>query len=176
MRRSRLTIVKCSTKASLSHGEKDFQEWPSFSCLQRTARSLVCLGLLSASTLELRRGPVPECPAPDHPAVNNQQRIMLKGNVRPMPRRARDLGAVDASTPASRVLLLLKRPAATGSGAPAVHRRSAHTRIGELSPLAHARAARQPVRPGGFRCAGRRRVAPVAGLGRRQGLAGQNYH
>ncbi|HZD75841.1 MAG TPA: protease pro-enzyme activation domain-containing protein, partial [Acidobacteriaceae bacterium] len=42
---------------------------------------------------------------------NSQQRVTLKGNVRPMPRRARDLGAVDLSLPASRVLLLLKRPA-----------------------------------------------------------------
>jgi hypothetical protein len=43
--------------------------------------------------------------------VNNQQRVTLKGNVRPIPKRAQDLGAVDVSVPASRVLLLLKRPA-----------------------------------------------------------------
>jgi hypothetical protein len=43
--------------------------------------------------------------------VNNQQRVTLKGNMRPVSKRAQDLGPVDAGAPASRVLLLLKRPA-----------------------------------------------------------------
>src|SRR3954470_5594140 len=76
--------------------------------LHRNARPLVCLGLLSASTLSFGATAVPQITQP----VNNQQKVTLKGNVRPMPKRARDLGAVDVSTPASRVLLLLKRPAA----------------------------------------------------------------
>ena len=75
---------------------------------QRGARLLVCLGLLSTSTMSFAAVTVPQITQP----VNNQQRVVLKGNVRPMPRRARDLGALDASTPASRMLLLLKRPAA----------------------------------------------------------------
>ncbi|HEX6495302.1 MAG TPA: protease pro-enzyme activation domain-containing protein, partial [Acidobacteriaceae bacterium] len=78
--------------------------------LQRTARPFLCLGLLGASTWSF--GAVPQIAAPQiTQAVNNRQRITLKGNVRPMPRRARDLGAVDINAPASRVLLLLKRPA-----------------------------------------------------------------
>jgi trimeric autotransporter adhesin len=76
--------------------------------LQRNARPLVYLGLLSASTWSFGATAVPQITQP----VNNQQKVTLKGNVRPMPKRARDLGAVDVSTPASRVLLLLKRPAA----------------------------------------------------------------
>jgi hypothetical protein len=75
--------------------------------LQRTARPLVCLGLLSASTWTFGATAVPQITQ----SVNNQQRVTLKGNVRPMPKRAHDLGAVDVSMPASRVLLLLKRPA-----------------------------------------------------------------
>ena len=79
--------------------------------LQRTARPLVCLGLLSASTWSfgavLGSVPVPQITQ----AVNNQQRVTLKGNVRPVSKRAQDLGPVDAGAPASRVLLLLKRPA-----------------------------------------------------------------
>ena len=74
---------------------------------QRSARCLVCLGVLGASTLSFGAVALPQITQP----VNNQQRVVLKGNVRPMPRRARDLGAVDADTPASRMLLLLKRPA-----------------------------------------------------------------
>ena len=78
--------------------------------LKRTARPVVCLALLSASTLCF--GAVPQIAVPQiTQAVNNQQRVTLHGNVRPMPKRARDLGAVDLSAPASRVLLLLKRPA-----------------------------------------------------------------
>jgi hypothetical protein len=79
--------------------------------LQRTARPLVCLGLLSASTLSFGAvlGPVPVPQITQ--AVNNQQRVTLKGNVRPVSKRAQDLGPVDAGAPASRVLLLLKRPA-----------------------------------------------------------------
>jgi hypothetical protein len=79
--------------------------------LQRTARSLVCLGLLSASIWSFGavQGPVPVPQITQ--AVNNQQRVTLKGNVRPLSKRAQDLGAVDAGAPASRVLLLLKRPA-----------------------------------------------------------------
>src|SRR5258708_2569048 len=82
-------------------------------CLQRAARPVVvCLALLSASTWSFGAAAVPQAAVPQiTQAVNNQQRITLKGNVRPMPRRARDLGAVDANTPASRMLLLLKRPA-----------------------------------------------------------------
>lgn len=80
--------------------------------LQRAARPVVCLALLSASTWSFGAAPVPQPAVPQiTQAVNNKQRTTLKGNVRPMPRRARDLGAVGANTPASRVLLLLKRPA-----------------------------------------------------------------
>ncbi|HEY2001175.1 MAG TPA: protease pro-enzyme activation domain-containing protein [Acidobacteriaceae bacterium] len=79
--------------------------------LQRTARPLVCLGLLSASTwcfgAVQAPAPVPQITQ----AVNNQQRVTLKGNMRPVSKRAQDLGPVDAGAPASRVLLLLKRPA-----------------------------------------------------------------
>jgi trimeric autotransporter adhesin len=75
--------------------------------LQRTACPLVCLGLLSASTCTFGANAVPQITQ----SINNQQRVTLKGNVRPMPRRAHDLGAVDVSMAASRVLLLLKRPA-----------------------------------------------------------------
>jgi trimeric autotransporter adhesin len=79
--------------------------------LQRTARPLVCLGLLCASTWSFGAvlGPVPVPQITQ--AVNNQQRVTLKGNVRPVSKRAQDLGPVDAGAPASRVLLLLKRPA-----------------------------------------------------------------
>src|SRR3984957_15070781 len=79
--------------------------------LQRTARPLVCLGLFSASTWSFAAvlGPVPVPQITQ--AVNNQQRVTLKGNVRPVSKRAQDLGPVDAGAPASRVLLLLKRPA-----------------------------------------------------------------
>ena len=76
--------------------------------LQRTARPFVCLGLLAASTGSFGATASPQITQP----VDNQHRVTLKGNVRPMPRRASDLGAVHASMPASRVLLLLKRPAA----------------------------------------------------------------
>ncbi len=76
--------------------------------LQRTARPFVCLGLLAASTGSFGATASPQITQP----VDNQHRVTLKGNVRPMPRRASDLGAVDVSMPASRVLLLLKRPAA----------------------------------------------------------------
>jgi hypothetical protein len=79
--------------------------------LQRTARPLVCLGLLSASTWSFGAVQVP-VPVPQiTQAVNNQQRVTLKGNVRPVSKHAQDLGPVDAGAPASRVLLLLKRPA-----------------------------------------------------------------
>ncbi len=74
---------------------------------ERSARCLVCLGVLGTSTLSFGAVALPQITQP----VNNQQRVVLKGNVRPMPRRARDLGAVAANTPASRMLLLLKRPA-----------------------------------------------------------------
>ena len=77
--------------------------------LKRTARPVVCLALLAASTGSFRAVAAPQAAVTQ--AVNSQQRVTLKGNVRPMPRRARDLGAVDLSLPASRVLLLLKRPA-----------------------------------------------------------------
>lgn len=73
--------------------------------LQRSVRPLVCLGLLSTSSLSF--GATPQITQ----QVNNQQRITLHGNVRPMPRGAQDLGAVASSMPAGRVLLLLKRPA-----------------------------------------------------------------
>ncbi len=76
--------------------------------LQRSARPLVCLGLLSASALSYGAVAVPQVTQ----RVNNQQRVTLHGNVRPLPRAARDIGAVAVNTPASRVLLLLKRPAA----------------------------------------------------------------
>ncbi|MFL6426982.1 MAG: protease pro-enzyme activation domain-containing protein [Acidobacteriaceae bacterium] len=80
--------------------------------LQRTIRPFICLGLLSASTWSFGAVSVPQAAVPQiTQAVNNRQRITLKGNVRPMPRRARDLGAVDINAPAGRVLLLLKRPA-----------------------------------------------------------------
>ena len=80
--------------------------------LKRTARPVVCLALLTASTWGFGAGAVTQAAVPQiTQAVNNQQRVTLKGNIRPMPRRARDLGAVDLSMPASRVLLLLKRPA-----------------------------------------------------------------
>src|ERR1700759_5677202 len=75
--------------------------------LHRAARPLVCLALLGASAVSFGAAAVPQITQP----VNNQQRVTLKGNVRPMPKRAQDLGAVDVSMPASRVLLLLKRPA-----------------------------------------------------------------
>ena len=75
--------------------------------LQRSARSLVCLGVLGTSTLSFGAAALPQITQP----VDNQKRMVLKGNVRPMPQRARDLGAVDINTPASRLLLLLKRPA-----------------------------------------------------------------
>ena len=75
--------------------------------LQRTARPLVCLGLLSASTCSFGANAVPQITQ----SIDNHQRVKLKGNVRPMPKRAHDLGAVDVNMPASRVLLLLKRPA-----------------------------------------------------------------
>jgi trimeric autotransporter adhesin len=76
-------------------------------CLQRSARSIVCLGLLGTSTLSFAAASQPQITQP----IDNQNRVVLKGNVRPMPQRARDLGAVAATTPASRMLLLLKRPA-----------------------------------------------------------------
>ena len=76
--------------------------------LQRTSRPFVCLGLLAASTASFGATASPQITQP----VDNQHRVTLKGNVRPMPKRASDLGAVDVSMPASRVLLLLKRPAA----------------------------------------------------------------
>ncbi len=80
--------------------------------LKRTARPVVCLALLSASTWCFGAvAPVQAAVPQITQAVNNQQRVTLHGNVRPMPRRARDLGAVALSAPASRVLLLLKRPA-----------------------------------------------------------------
>jgi hypothetical protein len=76
--------------------------------LQRTARPLLCFGLLSASsTCGFGANAVPQITQ----SIDNQQRVTLKGNVRPMPRRAHDLGGVDVSVPAARVLLLLKRPA-----------------------------------------------------------------
>lgn len=75
--------------------------------LQRSARSILCLGVLGTSTAALAAVALPQITQP----VDNQNRITLHGNVRPMPKRARDLGAVDINTPASRVLLLLKRPA-----------------------------------------------------------------
>ncbi|HEY3988397.1 MAG TPA: protease pro-enzyme activation domain-containing protein [Acidobacteriaceae bacterium] len=84
---------------------------------QRARRPLVCLGLLSASAFGASTwsfGATPaqitQVPQITQP-VDNQQRVTLKGNVRPMPSHARDLGAVDVSMPAGRVLLLLKRPA-----------------------------------------------------------------
>ncbi|HEV3151453.1 MAG TPA: S53 family peptidase [Acidobacteriaceae bacterium] len=76
--------------------------------MQRSARPFVCLGLLTASTGSFGATATPQITQP----VDNQHRVTLKGNVRPMPKRASDLGAVDVSMPASRVLLLLKRPAA----------------------------------------------------------------
>ena len=80
--------------------------------LQRSVRPLLCLGLLSASTWSFAAVPTPQIAVPQiTQAVNNRQRITLKGNVRPMPKRAQDLGAVDINAPAGRVLLLLKRPA-----------------------------------------------------------------
>jgi hypothetical protein len=92
-------------------GSKDFSGMAIMKLLQRTARPLVCLGLLSASTWSFGavQGPVPVPQITQ--AVNNQQRVTLKGNVRPLSKRAQDLGPVDANAPASRVLLLLKRPA-----------------------------------------------------------------
>jgi trimeric autotransporter adhesin len=79
--------------------------------LKRTARPAVCLGLLSVSTWSFGAAAVPQAAVPQiTQTVNNQQRITLTGNVRPMPKRAHDMGAVDVSMPASRVLLLLKRP------------------------------------------------------------------
>ena len=74
---------------------------------QRNAPCLVYLSVLGTSTLSFGAVALPQITQP----VNNQQRVVLKGNVRPMPRRARDLGAVAANTSASRMLLLLKRPA-----------------------------------------------------------------
>ncbi|HEY3835454.1 MAG TPA: protease pro-enzyme activation domain-containing protein [Bryobacteraceae bacterium] len=83
--------------------------------LKRAALPLVCFALLSASpwsfaapqASQVTPQSVPQIVQP----VNNRQRVMLRGNVRPMPKRAHDLGAVPVSMPASRVLLLLKRPA-----------------------------------------------------------------
>ncbi|MCU1313040.1 MAG: hypothetical protein JWM54_797, partial [Acidobacteriaceae bacterium] len=80
---------------------------------QRILRLLCCVasclgliglppsGLLAAST---------EAPAQQiTQLVDSRQRIALKGNLRPLPRQARDLGEAAAATPASRLLLLLKR-------------------------------------------------------------------
>lgn len=58
-------------------------------------------GLAAAPTA----APTPQITQP----VNSQQRIALKGDVRPLPRQAQDLGEAAAATPASRLLLLLKR-------------------------------------------------------------------
>src|SRR5258708_4571327 len=88
-----------------------------FEMLKRTARPVVYLGLLSASAWSFAADAAPQATVPPAAvpqitqSVSNQQRITLKGNVRPMPKRARDLGAVNINSPASRVLLLLKRPA-----------------------------------------------------------------
>lgn len=76
--------------------------------VKRSAHALLCLGLISASTAAYAAASLPQITQ----AVNNDNRITLHGNVRHMPRRARDLGAVDVSMPAGRVLLLLKRPPA----------------------------------------------------------------
>jgi hypothetical protein len=97
------------TRLGITHtsGEKDISGMAIIQFLHRTARPLACLGLLSASSWSFGASAVQQITQP----VNNQQRITLKGNVRPMPKRARDLGAVDLSMPAGRVLLLLKRPA-----------------------------------------------------------------
>jgi hypothetical protein len=105
---------------------------------KRSVRSLVCLGLAGISTAAYAAVAQPQITQP----VDNQRRITLHGNVRPMPRRARDLGAVDINTPASRVLLLLKRPAeqeaalqqyiaaAHSPGSPSYHRWLTPTQIG----------------------------------------------
>src|ERR1700733_3187827 len=78
--------------------------------LKRTAHPVVCLALFSASALCF--GAVPQAAVPQiTQAVNNQQRVTLHGNLRPLPRPAPALGARAPSPPASRVPLLLKRPA-----------------------------------------------------------------
>ena len=106
--------------------------------LQRSARSLVYLGLAGIPTAAFGAVAQPQITQP----VDNQRRITLHGNVRPMPRRARDLGAVDINIPASRVLLLLKRPseqeaalqqyiaAEHSPGSPGYHRWLTPTQIG----------------------------------------------
>ena len=76
--------------------------------LRRAARPLVGFALLSVSAVSFGAVATPQITQ----AVNNQQRVTLHGNVRPLPAHAQDLGAVAASMPAGRVMLLLKRPAA----------------------------------------------------------------
>src|ERR1700756_1888473 len=96
------------SKASPPAARRTFSGMAIVQFLQRTSRPFVCLGLLAASTASFGATASPQITQP----VDNQHRVTLKGNVRPMPKRASDLGAVDVSMPASRVLLLLKRPAA----------------------------------------------------------------
>jgi Pro-kumamolisin, activation domain/Bacterial Ig-like domain (group 3) len=79
----------------------------------RIARPLVCLGLLFAagfSGLTARGFGAVATPQITGP-INNQQRVTLHGNVRPLPASKQDLGAAPANLPTGRVQLLLKRPA-----------------------------------------------------------------
>ena len=99
--------VPMTSQATLQTTAKRISGMAIIQLFERSARSLVCLGVLGTSTLSFGAVALPQVTQ----SVNNQQRVVLKGNVRPMPRGARDLGAVNASTPASRMLLLLKRPA-----------------------------------------------------------------
>jgi hypothetical protein len=76
---------------------------------QRILRLLFCLafglGVIGLPASALATAPAPQITQP----VNNQQRLALKGNVRPLPRQAQDLGEVTTASPADRLLLLLKR-------------------------------------------------------------------
>ncbi len=76
----------------------------------QSARSLALVSLVAASgTLaHAASKAVPQITQ----AVDTAQRVTLKGNVHPLLRKAQDLGALPSSTPADRMLLVLKRPPA----------------------------------------------------------------
>lgn len=79
-----------------------------FASLPRIARPLASLGLLLASGLSAVAAQVNQ-------PHSQQPRVTLRGNVRPIPARARDVGGVDINLPSGRLQLLLKRPAAQES-------------------------------------------------------------
>ncbi len=78
----------------------------------RMTRPLLSLGLLLAFGLPgiaVRSFAAVATPQIIGP-IQNQQRVTLRGNVRPMSARAHDMGAVTPDLPSGRVQLLLRRP------------------------------------------------------------------